>query len=90
MNILSVSVIIISHNSEGLFKCLLSVKKQTDENDEIIVVDDHSSVKFKEKLTNFCRTNDINDVLNPTIKGNRAFNRNLGAKKAKNPKNTKK
>lgn len=28
MNILSVSVIIISHNSEGLFKCLLSVKNK--------------------------------------------------------------
>ena len=59
MNILSVSVIIISHNSEGLFKCLLSVKKQTDENDEIIVVDDHSSIEFRERLTYFCRTNDI-------------------------------
>lgn len=85
MNILSVSVIIISHNSEGLFKCLLSVKKQTDENDEIIVVDDHSSIEFRERLTYFCRTNDINEVLSPTIEGNRAFNRNLGAKKAKNP-----
>lgn len=85
MNELLISVVIISHNSEGIFQCITSLKKQLIEKDEIIVVDDHSEEDFYEKLLYFCKKNDIKTLLIPEEKGNRAYNRNLGAKSSKNP-----
>lgn len=84
MSELFISVVIISHNSEGIFQCITALKRQLNNNDEIIIVDDHSEIVFQKNLHAFCKKNNIN-IVHPEEKGNRAYNRNLGAKNARNP-----
>lgn len=80
----SLSIIIIAHNNSSIFDCIESLKKQIDDYDEIILVDDHSTETYLKSVKDYCSTNNI--VLLQSIKqGNRASNRNLGASKARNP-----
>lgn len=80
----SLSIIIIAHNNPSIFDCIEYLKKQMDENDEIILVDDNSTDNYLSSVKDYCKLNNI--ILLQSIKrGNRASNRNLGASKANNP-----
>lgn len=84
MTNVSLSIIIISHNNPSIFDCIDYVKKQIDENDEIILVDDNSTEDYYSALCNYCNKNNV--ILLKSVKcGNRASNRNVGANIAKNP-----
>ncbi len=84
MGTFSISIIVITCNNPTIYECLHSVKQQMDKNDEIIVVDDHSSKEYWTSLQAYCIRYAIR-LLSTKIHGNRAHNRNLGAHKAKNP-----
>lgn len=84
MKRISVSAIIITHNNPTIFNCIEQVKKQIDEYDEIIVVDDNSVENYFDTLAQYCKSNNV-ILLRAIKKGNRASNRNVGAYKAKNP-----
>ena len=55
MSELFISVVIISHNSEGIFQCITALKRQLNNNDEIIIVDDHSEIVFQKNLQAHCK-----------------------------------
>lgn len=78
MSSITVSVIIITHNNPTIFECVKSIKSQINEDDEIIVIDDHSSAEYYSALEIFCINNSI-VLANAVARGNRAHNRNLGS-----------
>lgn len=80
----AVSIIVITYNNPAIFDCLRSVECQMDKKDELIVVDDYSSKEYRETLQAYCTHHAIT-LLFAEMHGNRAHNRNLGGKKAKNP-----
>lgn len=80
----SLSIIIIAHNNPSIFDCIEHLKRQIDEYDEIILVDDHSTEGYFISVKDYCNINNI-VLLQSTKRGNRASNRNLGASKAQNP-----
>ncbi len=80
----SVSVIFLCHNNFDIDICINSVISQLKSTDEIIVVDDHSNSNTLNKLKKFESEKIIKLILSD-MKGNRSRNRNLGAKRAKNP-----
>lgn len=80
------SVIVLFHNNKHFTKCIYSIMDQllTSE-DEIIIINDHSSDIFENELKALQSIKCI-QIYNSTEKtGNRSHNRNLGAKHAKNP-----
>ena len=84
MKNVSVSIIIITHDTYAIINCLKIIMEQIDMNDEIIVVDDHSSHSYFRFLKDYCKSNNIK-LLKAKKCGNRAHNRNLGASQSKNP-----
>ena len=83
MSRLSITAIVIAHNTQGIYACINSIMRQIDENDEIIIVDDHSNDEYLNRLTQYCMSNKIMLIQADTC-GNRARNRNLGAIQASN------
>lgn len=79
---ISISVIIISHNNEYICLVLNNILKQLEEQDEIIVVDDHSETQYFKKLETYTVNNNIK-LINANKIGNRSHNRNIGAESAK-------
>lgn len=79
----ALSIIFLCHNNTTIDMCIESVLEQIKENDEIIVVDDHSDVETWGLLQQYKQANKIS-LYASSIKGNRSYNRNLGAKAAKN------
>lgn len=83
MNDLFLSIIFLCHNNKNIDICLDSVIEQTYGNDEIIVVDDHSNDETLTLLKKYVETKKIL-LLRSNRAANRSYNRNLGAKIAKN------
>ena len=83
MNKLSLSIIFLCHNNRNIDICLDSVIEQTYVNDEIIVVDDHSNDETLALLKKYVENEKI-FLLRSNKVANRSYNRNLGAKNAKN------
>jgi len=79
-----VSIIFICHNSPDISLSLKSAINNIMEKDEIIVVDDNSDKSFHDSLKIFCINNKIKLLTSEKKSGNRAHNRNLGAKYSKN------
>lgn len=80
----NVSVIVLFHNNEYFDFCVESIKRQLCANDEIIIVNDHSDAKFSPLLTRLAQDTQIKLVEPEAKVGNRAHNRNLGARVAVN------
>lgn len=78
-----ISVIILSSNNPHIAISIDSVASQLQQDDEIIVVDDHSDEDIIRKLNEY-RSDGKIKLLYAEKHGNRAYNRNLGAKKARN------
>lgn len=78
----NVSVIILCSNNAGISIVIDSVLSQIDSDDEIIIVDDHSDKKTIDEIYSYKRNNIF--IMHSSLKGNRAFNRNLGASESKN------
>lgn len=83
-NTSSVSVIIITCNNSTIFKCIDCLKHQIVNGDEIIVVEDDSTEEYHSSLKTYCMKQNV-ILLQAKKHGNRAYNRNLGARRAKNP-----
>lgn len=81
MNI-AFSVIVLSHNNEYIYLVLNNILKQLDNQDEIIVVDDHSETQYLKNLELYTAENNIK-LINASKVNNRAHNRNVGSKYAK-------
>lgn len=84
MTNLSVSVIIITHNNPTIFDCVEHVRRQIEQGDEIIIVEDDSTEAYHKSLQSYCGYNNL-ILLRGEKYGNRAHNRNMGAAKARNP-----
>lgn len=78
-----ISGIILSHNNPQITFTIDHILKQMGQEDEIIVVDDHSNVEVCKKLKEYHAAGKI-ILVQTQICGNRAHNRNLGVQKAKN------
>lgn len=77
------SIITLCHNNDSIYLCLKALIPQLQEKDEIIIIDDHSSKNFLEKLKSV--ENDSIKIHSALKKsGSRSYNRNLGAGIAKN------
>lgn len=83
MNKISISVIILCHNTQGIELCVQSIVCQLEPQDELILVDDHSSASFWNN-TALELPEQGRVVYAPDPGGNRSQNRNLGAKNAQN------
>ncbi len=79
---ISISVIVISHNNEYICLVLNNILKQLEEQDEIIVVDDHSETQYFKKLETYTINNNIK-LINANKIGNRSHNRNIGAESSR-------
>lgn len=83
MNTMPISVIILCYNTQGIELCVESVAPQLHAEDELILVDDHSTKSFWRR-TNL-KLPDCGCIIHvPGAGGNRSKNRNFGAKNAKN------
>ena len=81
----SISVIILCHNSKGISICIQAVLRQLSGADEIILVDDHSEPTFlKKELSLYWEHERVRFYSVSQKRGNRAYNRNFGAKQSKN------
>ena len=78
-----ISIIILSCNNPYIAISIDSVYSHLNEDDEIIVVDDHSDESIIKILHEYQEANKIK-LLRANRHGNRAYNRNLGAKMAQN------
>lgn len=74
-----ISIIILCHNNPYIDCVVSSVKKQINPADEIFVVNDHSSSRICELLQG---VGDDIKIITPSLKGNRAYNRNYAAKQS--------
>lgn len=80
----TISVIILSHNNKGISICLQAVLDQLCQNDEVIVVDDHSEQAFWDKELSAYQKHQRVRICQALLKrGNRSYNRNLGAQQSK-------
>lgn len=79
---ISFSIIVLSHNNEYIRLVLNNILKQIEDQDEIIVVDDHSEIQYFKNLEAYTADNNIKLIIASKI-GNRSHNRNIGAKYAK-------
>lgn len=75
------SYIVLFHDNNSTDCVIDSILSQSILGDEIIVVNDHSK---KENLNIFHRFSDLITIVHSDRKGNRGYNRNFGAKYAKN------
>lgn len=75
------SFIVLFHNNSHTDRVIDSIIPQMEADDEIIVVDDNSTSK---NLKMFDRFKGKIRIIHSDISGNRAYNRNYGAKLAKN------
>lgn len=83
MEKIAISVIVLCHNTQGIELCIESVAPQLHTQDELIVVDDHSSPNFWRHTA--LKLPDCGRIIHmTTVAGNRSKNRNFGAKNAKN------
>lgn len=73
--------IVLFHNNSHTDKVIDAILKQTISGDEIIVVNDNSSIDY---LKIFDRFGNLIKIINSDRSGNRSYNRNLGAEYAKN------
>lgn len=81
----SISVIILCHNNRGISICIQAVLRQLSGADEIILVDDHSEPTFlKRELSLYLEHERVRFYSVSQKRGNRAYNRNFGAKQSKN------
>lgn len=83
MRLPNVSIIVLSSNNHGINIVLDAILPQLDRNDEIIIVDDHTEEKLLSAIEEYSKFEAI-IILHSKHKGNRSYNRNLGAKLAKN------
>lgn len=77
------SIIILFHNNPRINIVIDSVINQKHADDEIIIVNDHSSNEFLSILDRYRNDNSIS-IISSDIAGNRSYNRNIGARQAKN------
>ena len=80
---ISLSIIFLCHNNINIDICINAVLEQIKANDELIVVDDHSDEHTLSILNSFSNNKSI-VLLSSDKVANRSYNRNLGAKVAKN------
>lgn len=83
MGEIRISAIILCHNTRGIELCVESIAPQLYAQDELIVVDDHSSTEFWSR-TPFKLPACGRVIRMPGTGGNRSKNRNFGAKNAQN------
>lgn len=78
------SIIILFHNNPRINIVIDSIINQKHDDDEIIIVNDHSTEECLRNLD--CYRNDSSiSIISTEIAGNRSYNRNIGASHAKNP-----
>ena len=83
MDMITISVIILCHNTQGIELCVENVAPQLHTEDELIVVDDHSTTNFWRHTA--LKLPDCGRIIHvPGVGGNRSKNRNFGARNAKN------
>lgn len=75
------SFIVLFHDNNSTDCVIDSILEQMTEDDEIIIVNDHSK---KENLQMFIRFGNLIRIVNSDKKGNRGYNRNFGALYARN------
>ncbi len=80
-----ISVIVIFHNNEYFEQSINSIITQLKDNDEIIVVNDSSDSKYYPLLQKISHLANIQVINTYEVKGNRSYNRNLGAMHSQNP-----
>lgn len=80
----NISIIILFHNNRGIDICLQSVLGQLKGKDEIILIDDHSDVDCLNSISGILKTSNIRLYPATEKRGNRSYNRNLGARNSKN------
>ncbi len=78
------SVIVLCHNNRYINRCIYSIQRQMQAEDELIVVDDHSDENCRAILQTLKQTEGIVLIQAQEKHGNRSYNRNLGARKATN------
>ena len=79
----TLSIIFLCHNNQYINLAIDAALEQIAVNDEIIVVDDHSNSSILCILEKYKSISNINIISSDKI-ANRSYNRNLGAKYAKN------
>lgn len=80
----TISVIILCHNSKGVSVCLQAVLRQLAQDDEVILVDDHSEQAFwNRELSAYAEHEKVRIYSVTQKRGNRSYNRNFGAQKSK-------
>ena len=84
MKDINVSIIFLCHNNYHIDICINSALEQLNNNDEIIIVDDHSDEQTQQTLNRYNKYAQIK-ILSSTKVANRSYNRNIGAAVAKNP-----
>ena len=80
-----ISVIVIFHNNEYFEQSINSIITQLKDDDEIIVVNDSSDSKYYPLLKKLSNLANIQVIDAYEVKGNRSYNRNLGAMHSQNP-----
>ena len=82
----SISIIVLFHNNDHFTKCIHSIMAQLlTPNDEIIIINDHSSDKYTRELDALLSYKCIRIYNSIEKSGNRSYNRNIGAKYSNNP-----
>ena len=82
----SISIIVLFHNNNHFSKCIHSIIKQfLTPDDEIIIINDHSSNEYESELKTLMSYKCIRIYNSIEKTGNRSHNRNIGAKYSKNP-----
>lgn len=79
----NISVIVLSSNNSAITMVVDSIVSQLNIDDELILVDDHSSNEILNQLNKYISLKNV-FLINAEKKGNRSHNRNLGAQLAKN------
>ena len=79
----SISIIVLSSNNQHISLVLERLFQMVHDGDEIILVDDHSQEDYISHLEEL-RKKGLFHLIASSKRGNRAHNRNLGAKEAKN------
>lgn len=78
------SIIILFHNNPRINMVIDSLIDQKLSDDEIIIVNDHSNPECLQILDRYRNNNSVS-IISSDMAGNRSYNRNLGARQAKNP-----
>lgn len=75
---MQISIIVLFHNNNRFYLTINSLLKQMGNEDEIIIVDDHSDDDFLSQLKAYENMLNIKIIHSDKI-GNRSYNRNIGA-----------